>query len=140
MRLNRKELLKISKYILSSGTSFLIDLFLFTIFNYLLKNIFNGEAIILATVIARIMSSLYNYFMNSRFVFKSYSKSSIIKYYILVIVQMGFSAISVYLINRVLSNMNTTLLKFFVDIIIFVINYFVQRNLIFHNKCRGAYD
>lgn len=130
MKLNKKEIQKISKYIFSAGGSFVLDLFLFTIFNYLLKNVI-VISIILATVLARIISSFYNYFVNSRFVFKNHSKYSVIQYYILVIVQMILSAVSVNLISKVLTEINVTIIKFFVDVIIFIINYIIQRNFIF---------
>lgn len=138
MEKKRKELIKIIKYIFSSGTSFVIDLLFFTIFNYLLNGVFNTEAIIIATILARTISSLYNYLINSRFVFQSYSKKSIIQYYILVIIQMIISAMSVYFLNKVFSNANATVIKLFIDIIIFIVNYIIQRNFIF--KSRGAYE
>ncbi len=138
MKLSKKETKKIIKYIFSSGTSFVIDLLLFTIFNHLLKNIFHIETIILATIFARILSSLYNYLINSRFVFKHYSKNSIIQYYILVIIQMMISAISVYIINKLFISLNVTVVKFFIDIIIFIVNYIIQRNIIF--KSRSTYE
>lgn len=134
MKLNKKEIQKISKYMFSAGSSFGLDLFLFTIFNYLLKNL-TATSIILATVLARIISSFYNYFVNSRFVFKNHSKYSIIQYYILVIIQMILSAVSVNLISKIIMEVNVTIIKFFVDVIIFVINYIIQRNYIFkHNN------
>ena len=129
--LNKESLKKIVRYIFSAGTSFIIDLLLFTIFNLLFSNIINSLSIILATILARILSSLYNYLMNSRYVFKKYNKTSLIKYYALVIIQMGVSAISVYLLSFILPNINDTFIKFFVDIIIFIINYIVQKELIF---------
>lgn len=113
------------KYIFSSGTSFLIDLVLFSIFNYFIDNI------IVSTIIARVLSSLYNYFMNSRLVFKSYTKSSIYKYYLLVVIQMFVSAFLVSGLSSLFSKINDTILKFFVDIVIFVVNYFIQREVVF---------
>lgn len=113
------------KYIFSSGTSFLLDLILFTIFNYFIKNI------LISTILARVLSSLYNYFMNSRLVFKSYSRSSIYKYYLLVIIQMFVSAFLVNGLSSLFVEINDTIIKFFVDIVIFVVNYFVQKEVIF---------
>lgn len=113
------------KYIFSSGTSFLIDLILFTIFNCFIDNI------IISTIIARILSSLYNYFMNSRLVFECYSNTSIYKYYLLVVVQMLVSAFLVNGLSSLFIKINDTVLKFFVDIMIFVINYFIQREVVF---------
>lgn len=123
--LNKDSIFRVFKYLFSSGSSFVIDLAIFTLLNYLLKNIF------LATIIARIISSLYNYLLNSRIVFKNYSRSSIFKYYILVVVQMFVSATSVSLLESVFSGINATIIKFFVDIIIFIINYFIQKEVVF---------
>lgn len=130
----KKNSIKIIKFLFSSGTSFLLDLILFTIFNYFLKNTFKLEAIFLATIFARILSSLYNYFLNSRFVFKNFTKTSIFKYYILVILQMMISASLVYFINKYVKFLNPTIIKFNIEIILFLINYFVQNNFIFTNK------
>ena len=121
---NKYDLVKIIKYIFSSGSSFFIDILLFTIFNYFFNNI------LISTIIARIISSLYNYFINSRLVFKNYTKSSIIKYYCLVIIQMFVSALSVWIIN-IVTNIDATIIKIPVDIMIFVINYVIQKNFIF---------
>ena len=62
--------LKINKtfilYVFSAGSSFVIDLLLFTLFNLSLENIIGNFSIILATVLARILSSLYNFLINSK--------------------------------------------------------------------------
>lgn len=89
------------------------------------------EAIIVATILARILSSLYNFVLNSKVVFKQYSRRMFFKYYVLVVIQMVVSSILVYFINRFLVNMFATVIKFFVDIGLFVINYFVQKKLVF---------
>lgn len=121
----KDNIFRVIKYLFSSGSSFLIDLILFTFFNYMFKNI------LISTVLARILSSLYNYLLNSRMVFKSYTKSSIFKYYILVIIQMFASAFLVSGISYILKGVNDTIIKFFVDVFIFVVNYFVQKEVVF---------
>ena len=127
--------LKINKtfilYVFSAGSSFAIDLLLFTLFNFSLENIIGNFSIILATVLARILSSLYNFLINSKFVFQKYSKQMIWKYYLLVIIQMMVSSFLVFIINSFLIKTFATLIKFFVDIILFIINYFVQKKVIF---------
>ena len=123
--ISMNEVKKGIKYIFSSGTSFVIDLLLFSLFNYFIKDI------IISTIIARILSSLYNYFLNSRLVFKSYTKSSIYKYYILVIIQMFVSAFLVNGLSSLFSQVNDTIIKFFVDVVIFIVNYFIQREVVF---------
>lgn len=128
--LKKNNAIIIIKYIFSSGTSFLIDLILFTIFNIMFIGLGN-ISIIVSTILARIISSLYNYFFNSRLVFGKHNKSSIYKYYGLVLIQMINSAIFVYLLCFIFSNVNETIIKFFVDLIIFIINYIIQKQVIF---------
>lgn len=118
-------------YVFSAGTSFALDLILFTIFNFAFKGIFGYEAIIMATIFARILSSLYNFALNSKIVFKKYSTKMFLKYYALVIIQMCVSCILVYFINKYLINTFATLIKFVVDIVLFIINYFIQKKIVF---------
>ena len=131
IKINKEEIKRITKYLFSSGSSFLIDILLFTIFDFLLNKILPINAsIFVSTFLARVISSLYNYLINSRIVFKSKKKNAIIKYYILVIVQMVISATLVMIVNNVIK-VNTTIIKFFIDIVIFIVNYIIQRNIIF---------
>ena len=125
------------KYVISAGISFIIDLTLFTLFNYLLKDAIAAFSIIAATILARIISSFINYLMNRNGVFKKNTKKidsgTLIKYYILVIIQMCVSAFLVFAIYKI-TNLNETLIKIPVEIILFMINYFVQKHFIFCNK------
>lgn len=123
------------KYIISAGISFLLDMTLFTILSKLLFNFLNDYSIIFATVIARIISSLVNYFLNRNKVFdnnknNAMDKSTLLKYYLLVIIQMFVSAVSVWLIHNIIE-IDATFIKVPVDILIFVINYFVQKKFVF---------
>lgn len=122
-------------YTISAGISFVLDLTLFTIFNKLLSPAMGESSILLSTLIARIISSFINYLMNRNKVFSNnssnlYDAKTLIKYYILVAIQLCVSALSVYLIHQVV-NTDATLIKIPVDIIIFIINYFIQKYLIF---------
>ena len=85
----------------------------------------------MATIFARILSSLYNFALNSKIVFKKYSTKMFFKYYALVIIQMCVSCILVYFINKYLINAFATLIKFVVDIVLFIINYFIQKKIVF---------
>jgi len=81
------------KYIFSAGISFLIDITLFTIFSFILKKFVSSYAIIIATILSRIISSFINYHINRNNVFKmndSKSKNdrkSFTEYIILVVIQ-----------------------------------------------------
>lgn len=123
------------KYILASISSFFVDILLFTLFMHILPTIEFGiiTTIVIATIIARICSSSYNFTINAQMVFKNKGKSSIIKYFTLVIIQMFISAILVSEIFKV-TNLNSTTLKIGVDILIFIANFILQREWVFKNK------
>ena len=116
------------KYIIASMSSFVIDILLFAMFN---KMILGNYHIILATIFARIISSLVNYTFNARMVFKKQNKSSIYKYFLLVIIQMFVSAFAVDSIFKLIPSINTVVIKLIVDIIIFIANFVIQREFIF---------
>jgi len=122
-----------AKYIFSSLSAFVIDIILFNIFMIVLKGVNIDNKIVYATIIARIISSLYNFKINAKMVFKNMSKGSFIKYVILVLIQMLVSAVSVELLSRVIG-INVTVIKIFVDMIIFMVNFVVQREIVFKNK------
>ena len=135
-KIDKEEIIRIIKYLFSAGSSFFLDLVLFTIFKYVLSKILHIEdtiIIFIATALARVLSSFYNYIINSRFVFKNKDKKTIIGYYLLVIIQMIISATVVSIIDKLL-NVNTTVIKFFIDIIIFIVNYIVQKEIVFKKK------
>lgn len=120
------------KYIISALSSFLLDILLYTFIVNLLPKINLGviTEIVIASILARIISSIYNFGVNSKVVFKSSNKKSLSKYFILVIIQMFISAFSVSAIFKV-TRINSTLIKVIVDTIIFVINFVVQREWVF---------
>lgn len=130
-----KKYLTFFKYVISSGISCVIDLILFTIFSKLLDFIIGDISIIVGTILARIISSFINYLINKNEVFKhdnkkSIEKNTLFKYYILVIVQMFVSAFAVWFISNFI-NIDATIIKMFVDIIIFMVNYIIQKKIIF---------
>lgn len=119
------------KYILSSIISFLVDIGLYKLFfNLLIKPIAN-YAITIATIGARIISSFINYKINKNTVFKSSSKNSIIKYYILCIIQMSISAGLVSYLYNLIGQKDEVLIKILVDVVLFFINFKIQKEWVF---------
>ncbi len=116
------------KYIFASVSSFVIDIALFAIFS---KMITGKYYILIATIIARIISSIYNYLVNANMVFKNKNKSSFVKYVVLVIIQMFVSGIGVTYFAKLLPKISSVLIKVVVDIIIFIVNFVIQREFIF---------
>ena len=127
------------KYICSSAACYIIDLSVFSILSYLLKNIPGVKYILISTVCARILSSFINFILNKNKVFaqdksdKNNNINLMLNYYLLVIVQMFISAISAEIVYK-LTNYNLVLIKFIVDCVILVANYFIQKKYIFNNK------
>lgn len=117
------------KYGLSSILSALIDLSVFTIAIWLLPPA--GGQILAATVIARIGSSLFNYWCNRRFVFgdKGSARESLPKYYALCAAVMLCSAGLVRLFSFL--PVPLTLVKLVVDSVLYLVNYRIQRRFIF---------
>ena len=127
-KINKEEIVRIIKYLFSAGSSFILDNILFNIFIF-----FVGPGVVsiyICTTLARVISSIYNYLINSRIVFKNKDKKTIIGYFVLVVIQMIASATLVSLIDKFIS-VNTGIIKVVVDIIIFVVNYIIQKEVIF---------
>lgn len=120
-------------YILTSLLSSLIDIGCFALFT---KVVFSGMAVEtcigLGTLFARVISSLFNYSMNRKAVFRDTSAAakSLVRYYILCVAQMLCSYGLVVLVHTLLP-WDTTLLKAIIDTILFLISYQIQRHWVF---------
>lgn len=125
------------KYIFSAGTSFILDQGLFRLFLVFLKKMIGDASIFVATVLARIISSFYNYLVNRNAVFKTDKKgmdsTTFVKYFALVVIQMGVSSSLVFIGYKILE-IDETLIKIPVDVFLFMINYFIQKKFIFNEN------
>ena len=121
------------KYMMSSATSFLIDILLFQIILMAAKDMDAGQRILVATIGSRLGSSIVNYAMNHKLVFNSKvpGKQTIVKYYILVVVQMLASAGLVAAIYS-MSGIPETVIKIVVDSLLFLLSYRIQKKLVFN--------
>ena len=121
-----------AKYIFSSLSAFVIDIILFSIFINVFTNINLDDKtkILFATILARIISAFYNFTINAKVVFKNMTKSSYIKYAILVLIQMFVSAFGVTYLSRKIG-IDLTGIKVIVDMIIFIVNFVIQREFVF---------
>lgn len=123
-------LLKYSFSTLASGVVDILSFFLLT--SFILASFPLKSRLFVATVIARILSSSCNFYMNRKFVFRGENKlsESIFKYYIL------FAALIVASYCLVLSanifiGANVVLAKICIDTILGIISYQVQLNWVF---------
>ena len=126
---------------LSSFSSFLIDIAVFWLAGFIFREVipddhllFGVSTLILCrTVIARLVSSIYNFIINKTKVFnkRSSSVNVAIKYYVLALVQL---TLSVVLVNYAFLFIPfATVRKIIVDTILFLLSYIVQREWVFRS-------
>ncbi len=151
----------IFKYTLSSLVCCVIDIGLFNLFNIILANsnmlddikvntalgrffvrIFSGGndaialKVLIATVVARVISSIVNYILNRNAVFESNTsvRRSMWKYYLLCFVQMICAAAGVFGLSALFGGgeaMEGLLYKPVVDVLLFLVSYQVQQRWVF---------
>ncbi len=133
------------KYASASGLSTALDLLLFTLLDkWLLPQMGLDAAqtlvwdiawqVFLATAIARACSAVFNYKANKSFVFQvSRCKGSFGRYLLLAVIVMSLSAALVSTLHGWLG-FDKTLLKVFVDTILFFVNYRLQRAWVFADR------
>ena len=129
------------KFMLSSLSSFIIDIALYWLLGYLLRPIISDKwmlpffdlsvLILMRTVISRFASSLFNFFVNKNQVFKNDSSSPFlfVRYYTLAIIQLLLSAV---LVDHLLTFITySTLRKCVIDTLLFAISFQIQREWVF---------
>lgn len=136
----------ILKYVFSSGVSSLIDILLFFLLTLLFERLITDDFTLFghvfhvdwaictgATVGARIVSSICNYKLNRHVVFGSGSKGSLLRYYILAVVQLTASALLVSAFSIMFSagSFLKTFIKVVIDIILFFISFRIQQTWVF---------
>ena len=91
----------------------------------------SAEAILLATVIARVVSATLNFILNKTVVFNiKQSTGAVWRYIALCILVMLVSGITVSALHA-LTGINSSAIKLVVDLILFVVNYRIQRSWVF---------
>lgn len=115
-------------YILFSSLSFIVDIVSFSSILFFLK-----DKIMISSYLARAISSIFNYIVNKNIVFKNNEKKNIksmIMYFLLVIVNITISGTLVKK-RYFFIHYNATFIKIVIDSLIFIINYFLQKYVIF---------
>ncbi len=129
----------IFKFMISSGTSFLIDYGIYSLLVFLIGGNFSrGLRLFIATFAARAVSSICNYAMNKKAVFKSKASvsRSLIRYYILCVFQTAASYGLVYLLSSLCraGSFIEIVLKLAVDIVLFIISFQIQHRWVFKEE------
>ena len=120
----------ILKYSVSSLVSSLVDYLVFGI------AIACGAPIMIATYIARAISSVFNFLINKKLVFKGKGNATIqfVKYIILVIVSGTISGLAVTGLSNCFTSINPIIIKIPVEVVLYFFNYVVQQTFIFKDK------
>lgn len=132
------------QFILYTGAStvaMIVDLIIFTVsVNVIFVKLDSSLAILFATIIARIVSSLINFILSKKAFNSNVSKrTGIPKYFVLKIVQLLLSAFFVILICR-FSGVSKTFIKCVVDLILYIAFYKIQYIFIFKSNKKKNYD
>jgi putative flippase GtrA len=118
-----------NRYFLISINSFLIDISIFVILYSSRGDIFH------AAITARIISAVFSFSLNKYFVFKSSKNSALIgesiKFFFLAILTAFIGALIINILG-LLSVVFASITKFLIDIILFILNYFLQKKIIFN--------
>lgn len=119
------------KFSFSSLLSFGLDIALFAFFLSVLDSVFD------ATLIARIISGIFNFTINRNFVFKVVQKNTIWKEIIGYVVLWAFLAVTSGLIVSSSQELTAHLIipfKILIDMLLFIIAFYIQKTYIFNNK------
>lgn len=121
------------KYIISSLSSSVLDLLLFSAFCGLLHPWNELYYVTAATIAARVISATYNYLVNYKFVFNSNKNMgiSIMKYCMLAVCIMLSSALLVTFGVRLFTDSSEVFIKLIVDTILFFVSYKVQQVFVY---------
>jgi glycosyltransferase involved in cell wall biosynthesis len=119
------------KFISSSTISFIVDygLFIFLLFVFE-KFMGTNMSVFWAVITSRVISSMVNYLLNCKTVFKSSTKNTVLRYYILASALMLTSSISVTLLNCVFHG-GANFFKIIVDSFLFLASFTIQREWVF---------
>ena len=128
------------RYAVSSFLSFLLDNGLYhLLFSFFLGRTTAELASPTAQAIARVLSSLFNFTMNDRFVFRNKTDhgKAFVKYYCLCIPQTLISMVCLTALVKALEIASpglATVVKVLVETALFFISYFIQKKWVFKKK------
>lgn len=118
------------RYTLSSFISAVVDTAAFSLLSWLLRGTFGGVALTAAaTVIARVLSSLLNFFLNKQVVFRTKISTgrALVRYYMLAVPQMVVQVLltqGAYALLGIPDRANT--LRTFIYVVVMVVLYFIS--------------
>lgn len=120
----------IVKYSISSLITSLADYIVFSVM------IICGLPIVVSTYIARVLAGLLNFAINKTIVFRSKNngKLQFIKYWLLVFFSGTISGLMITWLTSINSRSSPVLFKIPVEILLYILNYYIQRTYIFRGR------
>lgn len=135
----------IIRFFLSSVLSFLIDYGLFNLFYYLFRNVyvrFASHALFFATFLSRLLSSLFNFTVNRKAVFKSKAPLplTMVRYYILCVLQMltSYGLVKLFSSFWGRGSLKVAVIKLLVDIFLYFVSFRIQQAWVFREPKHTA--
>ena len=130
-----KKILVFIKFLLSSNFSGIMDLLFFTLIIWVSGNSRDFFVITIATISARIISTIINFMINKYWAFQSKgsTKREAFLFGLLFLTKMLLSGLLVWLISNNIQ-INSTIIKFVVDCLLFFFGYSIQKDIIFKKK------
>ena len=128
------------KFMASSLFSWVVDIGIYALVMAIFRNTWNATTChLVATIASRVISSIVNYILNRKVVFKAVDnvRKTAVRYYILAACQMLISFLLVDLLAGKLLKVTGVLdviIKCVVDGCLFIFSYGIQRKWVFKNK------
>ncbi len=128
----RSNIYSILKFSASSLSSFLLDYLLFSALIYFLPD--TAVMILTANISARVISAIYNYCINCKFVFKENKKiRSAASYFLLAVFILTMNNLLLSFFTSVFS-LSPYIAKLITECTLFIISWLIQKKIIFKNK------
>ena len=126
----------LGSYAISSVLSAIADVMIFFLISTVLLPDGTWHSTLIATVTARVISSVLNFILNYKYVFSGKERRSLLRYYILWLIQLCFSYGFVWIISRAFGiyGIWLTLIKGAWDLILAVASYKVQGAWVFATR------
>ncbi|MCR5671588.1 MAG: bifunctional glycosyltransferase family 2/GtrA family protein [Butyrivibrio sp.] len=124
------------KFLFSSLSSAVLDIALFSLFCFIFKKFSLPEVlgyIMLSTILARVISAVYNFLINYKVVFRGRGKRSVaaVKYFLLAVCIMLLSGFFVGRLHMLVSSVPEFAVKIPVDCMLFLVSFLAQREIVY---------
>lgn len=126
---------QMKRFAVSSLVSAVLDLSLFSLLYHRLLPMLGVPRLIGATVLARVMSAIFNYLVNRRYVFRQAgrrNRRSMLRYSVLCLLLAGASYVVMRGLLPWFPGRYATRLKAVVDLVLFLASFTIQKILVFH--------